>query len=87
MLEVPIEQLVGRRLGSWMARPALGNRGLPAPREGEGRAGGFERIGDRTVACTQLDESGRITRLTTVWDGTQLHADTLSTLVVAATTP
>jgi hypothetical protein len=58
---------------------------------GEGRAGGFEWIGDRTapngVVCIQLDESCRITRLTTVWDGTQVHADILFTLVVAATTP
>ncbi|MFC4946554.1 hypothetical protein [Pseudonocardia sp. GCM10023141] len=58
---------------------------------GEGGAGGFEWIGDRAapsgVACIQLDESGQITRLTTVWDGTQLNAETLSTLVVAATTP
>lgn len=58
---------------------------------GEGHAGGFEWIGDRTapngVACIDVDESGRITRLTTMWDGTQLHVGTLSSLVLAATTP
>ncbi|WP_433287080.1 hypothetical protein ACQPZQ_32190 [Pseudonocardia sp. CA-142604] len=53
--------------------------------------GGFEWIGERTapngVAFIQLDESGQITRLATVWDGTQLCADCLAALVLAATTP